>query len=68
MLLEPLSQKIFLTRLKVTLTFLGFSFPHLCAKIRLLISFCNTPELPKVRWVLPDSYLDVRNKDYGGKA
>ncbi|XP_010489836.1 PREDICTED: multiple organellar RNA editing factor 8, chloroplastic/mitochondrial-like [Camelina sativa] len=25
-------------------------------------------ELPKVRWVLPDSYLDVRNKDYGGKA
>jgi hypothetical protein len=24
------------------------------------------PELPKVRWVLPDSYLDVRNKDYGG--
>ncbi|KAM3343361.1 multiple organellar RNA editing factor 8, chloroplastic/mitochondrial isoform X2 [Capsicum galapagoense] len=24
-------------------------------------------ELPKVRWVLPDSYLDVRNKDYGGE-
>ncbi|XP_071723657.1 multiple organellar RNA editing factor 8, chloroplastic/mitochondrial-like [Rutidosis leptorrhynchoides] len=24
-------------------------------------------ELPGVRWVLPDSYLDVRNKDYGGK-
>jgi hypothetical protein len=24
-------------------------------------------ELPKVRWVLPDSYLDVKNKDYGGK-
>jgi hypothetical protein len=23
-------------------------------------------ELPKVRWVLPDSYLDVRNEDYGG--
>ncbi|KAF8409021.1 hypothetical protein HHK36_005093 [Tetracentron sinense] len=23
-------------------------------------------ELPKVRWVLPDSYLDVKNKDYGG--
>lgn len=23
--------------------------------------------LPKVRWVLPDSYLDVKNKDYGGK-
>ncbi|KAL5974875.1 hypothetical protein ACLOJK_031548 [Asimina triloba] len=21
--------------------------------------------LPKVRWVLPDSYLDVKNKDYG---
>ncbi|KAG8502501.1 hypothetical protein CXB51_000113 [Gossypium anomalum] len=25
-------------------------------------------ELPGVRWVLPDSYLDVKNKDYGGKA
>ncbi|KAF8110450.1 hypothetical protein N665_0083s0017 [Sinapis alba] len=24
-------------------------------------------EIPKVRWVLPDSYLDVRNKDYGGE-
>ncbi|KAL0717229.1 hypothetical protein Bca4012_066551 [Brassica carinata] len=24
-------------------------------------------DLPKVRWVLPDSYLDVRNKDYGGE-
>ncbi|KAL3636911.1 hypothetical protein CASFOL_019210 [Castilleja foliolosa] len=24
-------------------------------------------ELPRVTWVLPDSYLDVRNKDYGGE-
>ncbi|KAL3508748.1 hypothetical protein ACH5RR_028149 [Cinchona calisaya] len=24
-------------------------------------------ELDRVRWVLPDSYLDVRNKDYGGE-
>ncbi|XP_062194055.1 multiple organellar RNA editing factor 8, chloroplastic/mitochondrial-like [Phragmites australis] len=24
-------------------------------------------ELPKVLWVLPDSYLDVKNKDYGGE-
>ncbi|KAF5728054.1 hypothetical protein HS088_TW21G00197 [Tripterygium wilfordii] len=24
-------------------------------------------ELEKVRWVLPDSYLDVKNKDYGGE-
>ncbi|KAH7860173.1 hypothetical protein Vadar_010177 [Vaccinium darrowii] len=24
-------------------------------------------ELRNVRWVLPDSYLDVRNKDYGGE-
>ncbi|GAB2278017.1 hypothetical protein Dimus_012716 [Dionaea muscipula] len=24
-------------------------------------------ELQGVRWVLPDSYLDVRNKDYGGE-
>lgn len=26
----------------------------------------NNPELPKVKWVLPDSYLDGKNKDYGG--
>ncbi|KAJ9153529.1 hypothetical protein P3X46_026956 [Hevea brasiliensis] len=24
-------------------------------------------KLPRVRWVLPDSYLDVKNKDYGGE-
>ncbi|XP_010264603.1 PREDICTED: multiple organellar RNA editing factor 8, chloroplastic/mitochondrial-like [Nelumbo nucifera] len=24
-------------------------------------------ELPRVRWVLPDSYLDVKNKSYGGE-
>ncbi|KAE8124730.1 hypothetical protein FH972_019587 [Carpinus fangiana] len=24
-------------------------------------------EVPGVRWVLPDSYLDVKNKDYGGE-
>ncbi|XVE50119.1 hypothetical protein DITRI_Ditri01bG0136200 [Diplodiscus trichospermus] len=24
-------------------------------------------ELPGVRWVLPDSYMDVKNKDYGGE-
>ncbi|XP_004489047.1 multiple organellar RNA editing factor 8, chloroplastic/mitochondrial [Cicer arietinum] len=24
-------------------------------------------ELPKVRWVLPDSYLNVKEKDYGGE-
>jgi hypothetical protein len=23
--------------------------------------------LPGVLWVLPDSYIDVPNKDYGGK-
>ena len=28
--------------------------------------FSSFAELPKVRWVLPDSYLDVKNKDYGG--
>ncbi|KAE9458062.1 hypothetical protein C3L33_10034, partial [Rhododendron williamsianum] len=27
---------------------------------------CKLKELLHVRWVLPDSYLDVRNKDYGG--
>ncbi|CAL1385104.1 unnamed protein product [Linum trigynum] len=25
-------------------------------------------ELPRVRWVLPGSYLDLRNKDYGGET
>jgi hypothetical protein len=29
-------------------------------------NFSSFAELPKVRWVLPDSYLDVKNKDYGG--
>ncbi|XP_057440483.1 multiple organellar RNA editing factor 8, chloroplastic/mitochondrial-like [Lotus japonicus] len=24
-------------------------------------------ELPEVRWVLPDSYLNVKEKDYGGE-
>ena len=24
-------------------------------------------ELPRVRWVLPDSYLNVKEKDYGGE-
>jgi hypothetical protein len=23
--------------------------------------------LPGVLWVLPDSYIDVKNKDYGGQ-
>ncbi|CAE5966395.1 unnamed protein product [Arabidopsis arenosa] len=27
---------------------------------------CQVKELPGVLWVLPDSYLDVPNKDYGG--
>ncbi|CAH8259630.1 unnamed protein product [Arabidopsis lyrata] len=27
---------------------------------------CKVKELPGVLWVLPDSYLDVPNKDYGG--
>jgi len=30
--------------------------------------FCfGIAELPGVRWVLPDSYLNVKEKDYGGK-
>jgi len=49
------------------LPLLGFSFPHFCVIICLLTFFCNSPELSNVRWVLPDSYLDVRNKDYGGR-
>jgi len=35
-----------------------------CDGCVLLVTF---PELKNVRWVLPDSYLDVKNKDYGGK-
>lgn len=31
------------------------------------VFFLNVSELPGVRWVLPDSYLDVKNKDYGGQ-
>lgn len=27
----------------------------------------NMAGLPGVLWVLPDSYLDVPNKDYGGQ-
>lgn len=35
--------------------------------MEVLIDFVfNVAELPGVRWVLPDSYLDVKNKDYGG--
>jgi len=29
--------------------------------------FFGIAELPGVRWVLPDSYLNVKEKDYGGK-
>ncbi|KAL9270575.1 Multiple organellar RNA editing factor 8, chloroplastic/mitochondrial-like protein [Drosera capensis] len=31
------------------------------------LSYKLKAELEGVRWVLPDSYLDVRNKDYGGE-
>lgn len=34
--------------------------------IKLDLTCFLAAELPKVRWVLPDSYLDVKNKDYGG--
>lgn len=30
-------------------------------------NFSALIELPGVLWVLPDSYLDVPNKDYGGE-
>ncbi|CAN6588857.1 unnamed protein product [Malus baccata var. baccata] len=36
----------------------GFSYMYVC--------ICKIlAEFPGVRWVLPDSYLDVKNKDYG---
>lgn len=37
--------------------FLGFSYLFHC--------LCCVG-LPGVLWVLPDSYIDVKNKDYGG--
>lgn len=78
--LELLFLKKFLSRSKVTdavelynlffnviliigvciLCFLNLILKFLTSELFLLA------ELPKVRWVLPDSYLDVRNKDYGG--
>lgn len=31
------------------------------------VEFTSVPlGLPGVLWVLPDSYIDVKNKDYGG--
>ena len=30
------------------------------------VVLCDSSGLPGVLWVLPDSYLDVPNKDYGG--
>jgi len=30
------------------------------------LELCDSLALPGVLWVLPDSYLDVPNKDYGG--
>ena len=33
----------------------------------LLWNFLAIIGLPGVLWVLPDSYLDVPNKDYGGE-
>ena len=35
--------------------------------LALALAVTDFAELPNVRWVLPDSYLDVKNKDYGGK-
>ena len=49
------------------LKYLGFAF--LCRFLRVfyvcLSCFCIG--LPGVLWVLPDSYIDVKNKDYGGQ-
>lgn len=33
-----------------------------------LFLFFEIAELPRVRWVLPDSYLNVKEKDYGGNV
>lgn len=32
----------------------------------MLRCIATTIGLPGVLWVLPDSYIDVKNKDYGG--
>ena len=51
--------------------YMKFLVWHLFMKVTSNDLFLNATnllfsELPQVRWVLPDSYLDVRNKDYGG--
>ncbi|CAI0406994.1 unnamed protein product [Linum tenue] len=38
----------------------------LCLLIYLSWDFQAVAGLPGVLWVLPDSYIDVKNKDYGG--
>lgn len=51
-----------------------FLFQHMrCWTSRLLVFTCSflyldihLVGLPGVLWVLPDSYIDVKNKDYGG--
>lgn len=43
--------------IRVPISWIFISVPFLCL-------FCVG--LPGVLWVLPDSYIDVKNKDYGG--
>lgn len=47
-----------------------FSCSYICVFKYLFVQLisAHNAALPKVRWVLPDSYLDVKNKDYGGKG
>ncbi|CAD6209808.1 unnamed protein product [Miscanthus lutarioriparius] len=46
---------------KETILLEGCDFEHW------LVVMEPPPEVPKVRWVLPDSYLHVKTKDYGGE-
>lgn len=41
------------------------NYPPFC--LTFVAIFSALIELPGVLWVLPDSYLDVPNKDYGGE-
>ncbi|XP_042403919.1 multiple organellar RNA editing factor 9, chloroplastic-like isoform X1 [Zingiber officinale] len=58
---EEISEKFkgILSSVRIYLYFESSSIMHVQC-------FCYLAGLPGVLWVLPDSYIDVKNKDYGG--
>lgn len=49
-----------------SISFVGTSKNFLAPPIELFFCISFFAGLPGVLWVLPDSYIDVKNKDYGG--